>query len=74
MWGEQHSHHGEQPVQRRRAGSPPVPLEEPLGGQQGWRPGREEARSAKTGPGARRKALGAEQRRATTDRAGGGVG
>lgn len=55
--GEQRSLHGEQPMRSRRAGSRPVPSEEPLRGRQGWRPERQEARSAEAEPGAHLEAL-----------------
>lgn len=55
--GEQRSLHGEQPMQSCRAGSRPVPSEEPLRGRQGWRPERQEARSAEAEPGAHLEAL-----------------
>lgn len=55
--GEQRSLHGEQPMRSRRAGSRPVPSEEPLRGWQGRRPGRQEARSAEAEPGAHLEVL-----------------
>lgn len=48
--GEQRSLHGEQPMRSHRAGSRPVPSEEPLRGRQ-------EARSAEAEPGAHLEAL-----------------